>query len=127
VTAIVIACHILRCNVLRRHTGSRQAGRRARQPLVLLGCVLATAYFAYHANYGTHGLEARRRLIEREGILAQDITVLETVRRRLRQDVAALATDPPAPDITDEIARAVLGFVRAGDTVIIDRPDRRDH
>jgi cell division protein FtsB len=94
---------------------------------VLLGCVLATAYFAYHANYGTHGLEARRRLIEREGILAQDITVLETVRRRLRQDVAALATDPPAPDITDEIARAVLGFVRAGDTVIIDRPDRRDH
>jgi cell division protein FtsB len=92
---------------------------------VLLGCALATAYFAYHASFGTHGLEARKRLIEREVLVGREIIVLETVRRRLRQDVAALATDPPAPDITDEIARDVLGFVRAGDVVVVDRRDRR--
>jgi cell division protein FtsB len=92
---------------------------------VLLGCAFATAYFAYHANYGTHGLEARKRLIERKGDLAREIALLETVRRRLRQDVAALATEPPSPDITDEIARTVLGFVRPGDKVVIGGPPRR--
>lgn len=92
-------------------------------PIVLLGALLTTAYFAFHAVFGTHGLLVRDRLISRSAIVEREITVLEAVRLRLRQDVAALGRDPPAPDITEETARAVLGMVRPGDRIV--RRERR--
>ncbi len=94
-----------------------------RLPIVLLGSLLATFYFVYHAVFGTHGLHTRNRLIERSSTLEREIAILETVRIRLRQDVAALAKEPPAPDTVEEIARGMLGMIRPGQRIVIrDRP-----
>ena len=89
-----------------------------RLPIVLLGALVMTAYFVAHLVFGTHGLLAKQRLISRSTDLEREIAVLEAVRSRLRQDVAALGRDPPAPDIVAEVARSVLGLVAAGDRVV---------
>lgn len=94
---------------------------RLRQATVLLLCLGLTAYFAHHAIYGRHGLEVRSRLIERSALLEFEIKSLEAVRAKLERDVALLTPDEPDPDIVEEIARDVLGFVHPDD-VIVTRP-----
>jgi cell division protein FtsB len=71
--------------------------------------------------HGRHGLEARSALIERADLLEFEIRSLETVRARLRHDVALLTPDQPDPDLVEEIARDVLGYVHPNDRVIITR------
>jgi cell division protein FtsB len=85
---------------------------------VLLLCLGFTAYFAYHAIYGRHGLEVRSQLTERSALLEFEIKSLEAVRANLKRDVALLSPDKPDPDLVEEIARDVLGFVRPDDLVI---------
>jgi len=80
-----------------------------------------TAYFAYHAISGRHGLEARSRLIERSTLLEFEIKSLEAVRAKLQRDVALLAPELPDPDIVEEIARDVLGFVHPDDRIVTRR------
>jgi cell division protein FtsB len=92
-----------------------------KQALVLLACLMATAYFAYHAKYGRHGLEARQRLIERSALLDFEIKGLETVRSKLKHDVTLLSPEIPDSDLVEEIARNVLGYVRPDDRVITAR------
>jgi cell division protein FtsB len=88
---------------------------------VLLTSLCATAYFAHHAIHGRHGLEARSALIERADLLEFEIRSLETVRSRLRHDVALLTRHQPDPDFIEEIARDVLGYVHPDDRVIVTR------
>ncbi|HEX5665899.1 MAG TPA: septum formation initiator family protein [Hyphomicrobium sp.] len=88
---------------------------------MLLSSLCATAYFTHHAMHGRHGLEARSALIERADLLEFEIRSLETVRARLRHDVALLAPDTPDPDLVEEIARDVLGYVQPTDRVIVTR------
>jgi cell division protein FtsB len=90
---------------------------RPRQILVSLFCLLALGYFAYHAIVGKRGLEARARLIERSRELGPQIKRLETVRFRLERDVRLL--DAADPDIVEELAIELLGFVRPGDRVVL--------
>ena len=94
-----------------------------RLPIVLLGSLLATSYFVYHAVFGTHGLQAKGILLERSIEIERELAVLEAVRLRLRQDVVALGREPPAPDAVEEIARGVLGMIRPGELVVV-RPPR---
>jgi cell division protein FtsB len=91
--------------------------RRA-QALVLLSCLALTAYFSHHAINGRHGLEARKRLIERSRLLEFEIRSLEAVRARLKRDVALLSPDQPSPDFVDEIARDALGFAHPRDHIL---------
>jgi cell division protein FtsB len=91
---------------------------RIRQATVLLLCLGLTAYFAHHAIYGRHGLEARSRLIERSALLEFEIKSLEAVRAKLARDVALLSPETPDPDMVDEIAREVLGFAHPDDSVV---------
>lgn len=85
----------------------------------MLLCTSLTAYFAYHAVYGRHGFEARKKLIERSQLAEFEIRSLEAVRARLERDVQLLAGDKPDPDLVDEIAREVLGFLHPDDRVIL--------
>jgi cell division protein FtsB len=85
---------------------------------VLLLCLGLTAYFAHHAILGRHGLETRSRLIERSALLEFEIKSLEAVRAKLERDVALLSPEQPDPDLVEEIAREVLGFVRPDDVVV---------
>lgn len=93
--------------------------RRLWQPLlVLLGCCALTAYFAHHAVYGKHGLEAQSRLIDRAAGLERSIGSLETVRAGLKRHVGLLVAEPPARDIVEEIAQRDLGFAYPGDVLV---------
>lgn len=91
----------------------------ARQILVLLICTGLTAYFAYHAKNGRHGLEAQRQFFEQQTLLEFEIKSLEAARARYSQDIALLRPELPNEDIVEEIARDVLGFVRPDDRVIL--------
>lgn len=102
--------------VLRKPHYDRRS--RPRQATVLLLCLGLTAYFAYHAIHGRHGLEARKRLIDRSSLLEFEIRSLETVRFNLKRDVALLSPERPDPDLVEEIAREVLGFVDPKDRVL---------
>ncbi len=84
----------------------------------MLLCLGLTAYFAHHAIYGRHGLEARSRLIERSALLEFEIKSLEAVRAKLERDVALLTPDKPDPDMVEETAREVLGFTYPDDIVV---------
>jgi cell division protein FtsB len=86
--------------------------------LVLLACLTASAYFAYHARYGRHGFEARARLIERSSLLDFEIKSLQTVRIKLERDVALLSPEIPNADLVEETARDVLGYVNPDDTIV---------
>jgi len=94
----------------------RRKGRR-RQTLVSVCCLLAIGYFAYHAVSGKRGYEARSRLIQRTGVLEQQIERLEAARARLERDVRLL--DAGDPDIVEELAIETLGFARPGDRLVL--------
>ncbi len=81
----------------------------------MLGCLATTGYFGHHAVHGRHGFEARLKLIERSSMLNFELASLEVVRSRLARDVAMLTQEPPARDMTEEVARDALGFAYPGD------------
>lgn len=85
----------------------------------MLICTALTAYFAFHAVSGRHGLSARSRLVERSHALEREIKGLEAVRLKLKRDVVLLAPDVPHPDMVEEIARTTLGYVQPGDKVLV--------
>ena len=89
-----------------------------RLPVVLLGSLALTAYFAHHAVNGAHGLSNRSRLVERSIEIDREIKALEAVRGRLRQDTRLLSAEPPDADLVEEIARDVLGWTRPGDLIV---------
>jgi cell division protein FtsB len=91
---------------------------RRRLPLVLLGSLTVAIYFGHHALNGSHGLHARKNLIERSSMLERDIARLEAVRDRLQRDVALLAPEAPDPDMVAWIAADVLGYVPSGAGVL---------
>lgn len=91
---------------------------RVRQVLVLLTCLMALTYFAYHAFYGRHGFLARQALIERAQMLDFEITSLDSVHAKLRRDVALLTPELANPDMVEEIARDVLGYVHPSDRIL---------
>ncbi len=110
---------MLRHTFHERRSGSEKRSRaRVRQTLVLLACLASATYFAYHARYGRHGLEARAQLQERLALLEFELKSLETVRFKLQRDVALLSPEVPNADLVDEIARDVLGYVRPGESVV---------
>ncbi len=98
-----------------------RAWRLLQQLAVTLACVSLTAYFSYHMRYGRHGLEVRRELLERSALLDFEIKGLETVRTKLRHDVALLSPEIPNADIVEETARDVLGYVRPDDKIVAAR------
>jgi cell division protein FtsB len=85
---------------------------------VLLACLMSTAYFAYHARYGRHGLDARADLSERAALLDFELSSLETVRSKLERDVALLSPEVPNSDFVEEAARDVLGYVYPNDRIV---------
>ena len=85
----------------------------------MLSCLGLSAYFAFHAFYGRHGFEARAQLVERTSLIEFEIASLEAVRSKLVKDVALLRSDPPDPDLVEEVARDLLGFVHPADRLII--------
>lgn len=103
---------------VQRNKPMRRRSYWIKQGLVLLACVSATAYFAYHARYGRHGWEARAQLLERSALLDFEIKSLTAVRSKLERDVALLSPELPNADLVEEIARDVLGYVHPKDRIV---------
>jgi cell division protein FtsB len=95
--------------------------RSWRRKLVAVACLGLTAYFAYHAVHGRHGLEARQRLLARAPQIDQQFEVLDSARRRLKTEVALLTPDLPSRDLVEEVAREVLGYVLPSEVLWIGR------
>jgi cell division protein FtsB len=104
--------------VLRQASIGRRMRRSRRSHLVLLGCLLLSAWFIHHAIKGRHGLEARARLISRSSALEREIAGLKAMHGRLERDVALLAAEPPDRDFVEEIAANVLGMAYPHDLVL---------
>jgi cell division protein FtsB len=102
----------------RRSRQERRSALRTKQAFVLLACCSATAYFAHHALYGRHGINARDELLERSALLDFELKSLDTVRAKLTHDVALLSPELPNDDLVEEIARDVLGYVRPEDRIV---------
>lgn len=97
--------------------------RRAHQRALVLLCALAaTWHFAHHALFGRYGIETRQILTERMIIARGKLAGLDAVRVDLARDVALLATEPPHPDLVEELARANLGFARHTDRLLVAAP-----
>jgi cell division protein FtsB len=92
-----------------------------KQLSITCACLSLITYFGYHIRYGRHGIEARAELRDRSALLDFELKGLETVRTRLRRDVALLSPEIPNADIVEEIARDVLGYVRPDDKVVVAR------
>lgn len=103
---------------VQRLTHERDWRSRLSRATVLLTCLAATGYFTHHAIHGRHGFEARLRLVDRSSMLEFELRSLEAVRSRLARDVALLSTEPPAADLTEEIARDTLGFAYPADRLL---------
>jgi cell division protein FtsB len=88
---------------------------------VLLACLSAGTYFAYHAVHGRHGWQARVALIDRASLLAFEQAGLTSVRAKLARDVQLLRPEQPDADLTEEIARDVLGYVHPADRIVSSR------
>lgn len=104
-----------------RERGRSSVGRWGQSALVLIGCLCASAYFVHHTLNGTYGNKAYDRLTARTAAAEQEASRLTIVRDRLARDVAALSSNPPGSDITEEVARDVLGFHRPGEQTLVGR------
>lgn len=104
---------------MQRLTHKRDQRNRLQKAFVLLGALLTTGYFAHHAIHGRHGFVARFKLVERSSMLDFELSSLEAVRSKLARDVALLTAEPPSKDMTEEIARDMLGMVRPADKLLL--------
>jgi cell division protein FtsB len=79
---------------------------------------LISAYFTHHTINGRHGLEARGKLMDRSSRLEREIAALDAVRARLQREVSLLRTEPPHPDMVEEVAIGTLGMANPQDLII---------
>ena len=82
-------------------------------------CLAAYGFFAWHLTKGPRSLTFQQSV--REELAATRARLETVVARRKRQEaiVARLRADSLDPDMLDEQARRLLGFVRPGEIVIL--------
>jgi len=101
--------------------------RRRHAILTALGlytfAALFIGYFAVNAFTGNHGLRAQADLDQQMTSMQDELQHLKAERALWDRRVALLRTDRIDPDMLDERARALLGWVDARDlTFLIKRP-----
>lgn len=91
-----------------------------RQIIVPGLCVMAVAYFGYHAVQGDYGLLSWWRLSGQleELKVESDATVAE--RERLQHRVNLMRPDALDPDMLDERARQTLGLIHPDEVILLD-------
>jgi cell division protein FtsB len=101
--------------------------RRRHAILTALGlytfAALFIGYFAVNAFTGNHGLRAQADLDQQMTSMQDELQHLKAERALWDRRVVLLRTDRIDPDMLDERARALLGWVDARDlTFLIKRP-----
>ena len=98
---------------------------RLRAVLTALGLYAAAAaiigYFGVNAYTGAHGLRAKQDLAQQQADLNRELERLRAERRTWEQRLDLLRADRLDPDMLDERARVLLGYVDQRDLVLMFR------
>jgi cell division protein FtsB len=96
--------------------------RRLRSILTALGlytgAVLVVGYFAVNAYTGDRGLKAKQGLEEQIAELSGELAELRQSRASWERRLALLRPNSLDPDMLDERARVLLGYVHPHDAVL---------
>lgn len=88
-----------------------------------VAALLLVGYFGVSAYTGNHGLRAQQDLDQQFAELSKELARLKRERAEWQNRVALLKPESIDPDMLDERARAVLGYVGPGElTLILKRP-----
>jgi cell division protein FtsB len=100
--------------------------RRRRAILTALGLYLFAGlyigYFAVNAYTGAHGLRAQKDLDQSLTRMQAELTQLKAQRAGWERRVALLRSNQIDPDMLDERARALLGYVDPRDITLLLHP-----
>jgi cell division protein FtsB len=100
--------------------------RRRRTILTALGLYVFAAlfigYFGVNAFTGAHGLRAQADLDKQLATMQGELTRLKAERVVWERRVSLLRSDKIDPDMLDERARALLGYVDPRDAVLLISP-----
>ena len=100
--------------------------RRRRAILTAIGLYLFAGlfvgYFAVNAFTGRHGLRAQQDLDQQMASMQRELAELKTERIGLERRVALLRPDRIDPDMLDERARSLIGYVDPRDLVLLLHP-----
>jgi len=84
-----------------------------------LFAVLFIGYFAVNAFTGNHGLRAQADLDQQLATMQQELARLKAEHVTWERRVALLRSDRIDPDMLDERARALLGYVDPRDLTLL--------
>ncbi|HEY5167375.1 MAG TPA: septum formation initiator family protein [Pseudolabrys sp.] len=97
--------------------------RRRRTILTVLGLYIFAAlfigYFAVNAFTGNHGLRAQQDLDQQMAAMQQELAQVKAERAVWERRVALLRSDRLDPDMLEERARALLGYVDPRDLTFL--------
>jgi len=100
--------------------------RRRRTILTVLGLYLFAAlfigYFGINAFTGNHGLRAQADLEQQLATMQAELAQLKSERSLWERRVALLRSERLDPDMLDERARALLGYVDLHEVTLLLRP-----
>ena len=100
--------------------------RRRRAILTALGlytfAALFIGYFGVNAFTGAHGLRAQADLDHQLAVMQKELTHLKAERAVWERRVSLLRADRIDPDMLDERARALLGYVDPRDITLLLHP-----
>ena len=100
--------------------------RRRRTFLTVLGlytfAALFIGYFAANAFTGNHGLRAQQDLEQQLTAMKGDLMQLKAERAVWERRVSLLRADRIDPDMLDERARALIGYIDPRDVTLLLNP-----
>lgn len=100
--------------------------RRRRTILTVIGLYIFAAafigYFAVNAFTGNHGLRAQQDLGQQMAAMQQELNQLKAERSVWERRVALLRGDRLDPDMLEERARALLGYVDPRELTLLLHP-----
>jgi len=100
--------------------------RHRRTILTALGLYIFAAlfigYFGMNAFSGDHGLRAQQDLEQQLAAMRGELAGLKAERTHWERRVALLRADRIDPDMLDERARALIGYVDPRDLILLAHP-----
>lgn len=97
----------------------RELRRRAQRLIVPSLAICLVAYFMYHLIQGSRGLLAMRDLEHTLGEYRNRVTDLKAKHDQMVQKVRLLRPESLCPDLLEERAKAVLGYTRKNEQVVL--------
>ncbi len=86
--------------------------------IVMSVCLMLFGLYGWHAQYGPRGFDNQARLMTQVVALESDRDAIRARREALEARVSLLRPETIDPDMLDEMARRVLGFVGQDDVLV---------